>query len=175
MKKIVCIFLFTVLITNVNAQKNLPKAWLVKGLDYTYTIKPPTGWVGDDTSGRAQNLPLVFYPKTERWHNAVTAFYTSTWLLKDKETINDVMNADMMKYMQTKIPVANKPDIKLQDNVVARIREVMGDADGNYEEIAYITQKNFVVLLVMTSRNKKDFYKTQSKFIDVVKSYKLIK
>lgn len=175
MKKIHLFVCLTLISINTYAQNNNKATGLVYGTDYAFLLTAPKGWVLDNEAGQSQRLSVVFYPKGESWDSATTAMYASTWTLKEHESINDVINADIARARKSKpgVQVTQKPNITLSNNVIARIREIPGDKNGNYETIAYISQRNFAVLIVITSRNKKDLDKKIGKFYELVKSYKL--
>ncbi len=160
---------------NSIAQNNAEATGLIYGTNYAFMLTAPKGWVLDNKIGQPQHLSAVFYPKGESWENAITAMYTTTWTLKPKETITDVIKADAERERNgnANIKINTLPNVKLQNNITAFIREIPGDKNGNYELIAYISERNFMALIVMTSRTKQDLEKKKNKFYELVKSYKL--
>jgi hypothetical protein len=47
----------------------------VHGPKAGFNISAPEGWVVDNESGKAQELPCVLYPKGESWSNTKTGMY----------------------------------------------------------------------------------------------------
>lgn len=175
MRKLTTSVICCLLCITAVAQTNKNATGLVYGSDYAFLLTAPKGWLLDNKVGQQQHLSVVFYPKGESWDSAVTAMYATTWTLHEGETVNDVIKADRARMKAVAGNIKTKPDVTLYNNVIAHVIEVNGDPDGNYEEIAYITQRNFVVLIVMTSRTKKDFDKKLGKFYELLKTYKLSK
>src|SRR6186997_3453844 len=48
---------------------------IVHGPKTGFNISAPEGWVVDNESGKAQDLPCVLYPKASSWRDAKTVMY----------------------------------------------------------------------------------------------------
>ena len=119
-------------------------------------------------------LILVFYPKCSSWAKGIAGMYANVMVKKnDKQTVNDIIKEDIDGFK------ANSPTLKVEDGKAidlgkgktAIIKYFSNDSHGNYEALAYINEAKVVVLIVLTSKTKKDFDSSLSAFQELVGTY----
>lgn len=172
------IFIFSILLffSHVTfAQQKEENSGLIYGKDFSYILKAPKGWVLDNSSAAEQGIYAVFYPIGGSWNKSIAVMYTNTSIVDSLMTMEDFIDMDLVSFKADKkdIVITSKDDIYMGDKNV-KIREILGDANGNYEAIAYIKEKNLVVLIVLSSRNKNEYFSNLPKFEELLKSYKFI-
>ena len=101
--------------------------------------------------------------------------YASVWVKDNvKQTVEDVISSDIAKFKAASpgLKVEGAESVKLERGKQAILKHFSSDAkDQNFEAIAYIDEGKTVVLVVLTSRTKKDFDSSLSAFRELVGSY----
>jgi len=150
---------------------------IVYGDDNAFFIKAPDGWVLDNEAAASNGLHAVFYPKGSSWEKGTVVMYANTAhkSIKANESLDILINKDLDRFK------SHSPDVKIIDagkvkigKKEAIIKKFLGDKWGNHEAVAYIDEPKTISLLVITSRNKKEFDASYSSFIELVKSYGFI-
>jgi hypothetical protein len=152
---------------------------IIYGQNHAYALTAPEGWVLDNSSGVSEGLHAVFYPAASSWAGAATVMYTNVALcdLSKKEKIEDIMKYDIEKFRQDSpnLRVEKKEGIGVcNGRRKARVVYFSCDRYGHHEAVAYIPENKVVVMIVMRSRNKKEFDSSLKAFEELVKSYNFI-
>ena len=148
------------------------------GKSHLYSLTAPKGWVLDNISGKQKNLHAVFHPEGSSWAHSTTAMYANTSIKEEgKNNINELINYTLNQFKKSpnnkKTEVKNFETIKLNGKDIV-IKEWLNHTtlSNNYELTAYIEESKVIVILVLTSRDKKEFTKSIDSFKELVKSYK---
>ena len=150
---------------------------IIYGKNHAYALTAPKGWVLDNKSGVSQGLHAVFYPQNSSWKDGVSVMYANVWEKKSAEqTVNVIITSDIAEFKK------KSPDLKVEDakaielgkGKTATVRHFSNDTNGNSEAIAYIEEEKVVVLIILTSRTKKDFESSLSAFQELVGSYSFL-
>jgi hypothetical protein len=150
---------------------------IVYGDDHAFIIEAPDGWVLDNQAGVQNGLHAVFYKKGSSWKDGTVVMYANTAHKSNKgsESLDALIKTDFDRFK------SHSSDIRMIDagkvkigKKEAVIKKFVGDKWGNYETVAYIDESKIISILVMTSRNKKEFDDSYPSFIQLVKSYTFI-
>ncbi len=148
---------------------------IIYGKNHAYALTAPKGWVLDNKNGVKQGLHAVFYPRGSSWSDGVAVMYANVWQKESAtQTVQDIIDSDIQKFKENvpDLKVENAEAIELEKDKTATVKYFTSDANGqNFEAIAYINEEKLVVLIVLTSRTKKDFEKSLPAFRELVGSY----
>lgn len=174
-RKLITSFLIILSFTPVlYSQIDSANGGIVYGKNHAFGVNAPTGWVLDNKSGVNVGLQAVFYPAGDSWNSAVSVMYCNTALkeVKGNETIEKVIEYDINIFKnKSKADVKDGDNLQTDDNNTAIVKNFYDSTNKNYETVAYIDEKDVVVLLVLSSRNKEDFEKSLEPFKELVSSY----
>ena len=139
---------------------------IILGQSHLYSLTAPNGWVLDNQSGRKNNLHAVFYPVGKSWDSSTAVMYANV-VVKDKnqKNVKEVISNSLKNFKKQaqnkEVKVKDFETIKLGNkNVVIKKWLNPTSVNNNYELVAYIEESKVIVLLVLTSRNKKEFTKS---------------
>lgn len=153
-------------------------AGIVYGKNHAFIIKAPEGWILDNSSGVNQGLHAVFYPKGGSWKYSPTVMYANTASkdVKGNETLEQLMSFDSTQFKahSETITIEDVSSFYTDKNKEVKIRYFIDKSIPFYEATAYIDEEKIVALLVLSSRDEKEFNNSNSKFIELIKSYMLI-
>jgi hypothetical protein len=147
---------------------------IIYGTNPAYSLSAPKGWVMDNQAGVSQSIFAVFYPHGASWGDGSVVMYTNVIQKRDdKQTLAEVIAAEQADTKQHSpgLKITDAPALPTRKDNTATVKYLTGDADGNFEAIAYINEPKLVVLLVLSARNKTDFDKSLPAFAELVKSY----
>lgn len=146
---------------------------LLYGNDHSYLLGAPKGWVLDNQSGKPQGLVAVFYPKGGSWANSPSVMYSRIQPKKGKTFAEAIQwDIDYMKKQSPMIQVTEQAPITYgKEKKQASVRYLTGEHDRNLEAVAYMEEANWVVLVVLTSRNEQSFKESLPAFKELVESY----
>ena len=151
---------------------------IIYGKNHAYTLTAPKGWVLDNRSGVKQGLHAVFYPQGSSWSDGVAVMYANVWQKENaKQTVQDIVDSDIQKFKEIipDLKVVNVEAVKLEKDRTAIVKYFTSEAKGqNFEAIAYINEEKLVVLIVLSSRTKKDFESSLPAFRELVGSYSFL-
>jgi hypothetical protein len=158
-----------------SASADEPGTGVVYGDNHVFMVTAPAGWLLDNTSGVSQGLHAVFYPKGSSWEKGTTVMYANvavldTFINKDFDAVLDYDTSNFRKKSPS-IVIVEKDTIVTKSKTSARVFYFSNDRNGNYEAVCYIGEKTAVIMLVMSSKTKKEFDKYLPKYAELVKSY----
>jgi len=148
---------------------------IIYGKNHAFSLTAPEGWVLDNESGVNQGLHAVFYRHGESWEKALTVMYANTASLENKphETLDQLIKYDLTKFKTdySDIKITDGKDIIIKDNVIAKVRYLLGNSYGNFEAMAYIDAGKTGVMIILSSRSQEGFENSLPAFESLVKSY----
>lgn len=151
---------------------------IIYGEDWAISLTAPEDWILDNQSGVNQELHAVFYPRGTTWVDAKTTMYVSTSRLsiESQKTIEDLMDydAEYFKSHYSDVMFTNAEEIQITENVIARVRYFWSESYGNHEAVAYVDASKIGVMIVLSSRETEEFYKSLESFEELVKSYSFV-
>jgi hypothetical protein len=169
---------FLLIVSLTAAAQTSPNTGIIYGKNHAFRVKAPNGWVLDNKSGVSQGLHAVFYPDGQSWRTALTVMYANTASLEDEahKTLEELIDFDLNNFKKNypDILITEGKDIKINENVVAKVKHLSGKSYGNYEAIAYIDAGKTGVMIIMSSRTKEGFESSLSAFNELVNSYLFI-
>ena len=172
-KSLIVIVLFLA-IGEIYSQEDSLHTAIVYGNDNSFSVKAPVGWVLDTKSGLPSGLYAVFFPEGSSWAKAVSVMYCNTASKKAKgnETIDEVIKYDIDRFKKEQDAFVNDGEnITTSDSKTAIVKHFYDIKNKNYESVAYIDEKNVVVFLVLSSRDKSDYENSLKSFYEFVRSY----
>ncbi len=138
----------------------------------SFGITPPRGWVLDTESGAGNGVPAVFYPEGSSWADSRTVMYTNVTAKDSGQT-----GAALIEYDVTRF-TSDDPEVVITDlpsRTVGRktvtVKSFLGKSPENYEAVAYIDEKDHVVFLVLSARDRSTFESSLPSFSELVDSY----
>ena len=149
---------------------------LLYGNDHSFWLDAPDGGVLDNESGQANGLCAVFYPDGSTWAQSTVVMYANTALkVQGQRTVDELIAYDVNQFRARapKLEVTGLESLPTA-NGEATVRKFSGDEHGNFEAIAYIDAPKVFVMLVLSSRNEKQFSESYAAFAALVKSYRYL-
>lgn len=175
--KVFALFAFLPFFGFANAQDD---SGIIHGKNYSFTLTAPKGWVLDDKSGRSQGLQAVFYPNGSSWKDGSAVMYENVHQKSDptKDTIKTVIDDDISDFKQASRtvktvdadPIPTRTDTR-SANKKAVVKYFIDDQNGTNEAVAYVDEKDVVVMLVLSARNQQSFKASFPAFKEFVGSY----
>jgi hypothetical protein len=151
-------------------------AGIVYAKDHAFAIAAPPGWVLDTASGKSQGLYAVFYQNGSNWASATTIMYANSARKSEgQRSVEELMAYDLAQFRKqpANLEVTEPARIPTRKGT-SLVRRFTGDEHGNYEAVAYIDEKQTIIMLVMSSRSKKAFDDAYPSFEELVKSYEFL-
>ena len=151
-------------------------ALVIEGDDHLFMVAAPPGWVLDDTSGMGSRIRCVFYPKGEKWATAHTVMYVNPLhgFGAKTRTVTTLMAEDEQAFKKRaprgKVTDAGTLVISEKDNY-ARLRYFSEDGGPPHEAVAYVPDKDLVMLLVLSSHTPQGFQDALPAYRKMVESY----
>jgi len=151
------------------------------GESLTYKLTPPSGWIMDQNNADDQVL-ASFFPKGETWLSAVSVMYSNFQIyLENEKNMDERIQASIDDAIKTNpgIKIERKNDIDINNSLKAKVvyylgATAQGDGYTSYFANAYVPTPEGTVYIILSSRNKDDFYKKIPAFEQLVKSYKFV-
>ena len=151
------------------------KALVIEGDDHLFMVAAPQGWVLDDTSGMGSRIRCVFYPKGQKWANAPTVMYVNPLhgYTARIRTVSALINDDVSKFMKRapKGRVIDAGKITTASKKQGIVRHFSDDGGPPQEAVAYIPEKDLVMLVVLSSRTPQGFRAALPAYEQLISTY----
>ncbi len=144
---------------------------IVYGPKAGFNISAPEGWVVDNESGKAQELPSVLYPKGESWSNAKTVMYAKV-ASPQWEGVNAFV-AMAIKEMKAKhgTPKEKIASGKTKDGHDYFINEYPATKTySQWERVGYVQLPQAVAYIVLSSSDQVSYQKDSGALEKVLKT-----
>jgi tetratricopeptide (TPR) repeat protein len=144
---------------------------IVHGQKTGFNISAPEGWVVDNESGKAQDLPCVLYPKASSWRDAKTVMYAKV-ASPQWEGVNAFV-ATAIKEMKAKhgMPKEKIASGKTKDGHDYFINEYPATKNySQWERVGYVQLPQGVGYIVLSSRDRASYQKDSGALEQVLKS-----
>ena len=181
MKCKLILFLFSVLFISGlkaqildSAQGEDGNSGILYGDNHVYSLTAPKGWILDNRAGVSQGLHAVFYKTGSSWETGTTVMYTNYSTSALGETVENTIEFDKNNFTKNYpgIEIKKEKDLIIdKGKLKAQTYSYQGANYNNYEAVAYIPTKSGVALVVITSRDKKDFDLNYLAFEKLVESF----
>jgi hypothetical protein len=152
------------------------QALVIEGDDHLFMVAAPPGWVLDDTAGMGSRIRCVFYPKGQKWATAPTVMYVNPlhgFGVKTR-TVTTLMAEDEQAFRKRSprgvVTDAGTLATSEKGNL-ARVRYFSDDGGPPHEAVAYVPDKDLVMLLVLTSHTPQGFQQSLAAYRQLVESY----
>ncbi len=151
-------------------------ALVIEGDDHLFMVAAPPGWVLDDTAGMGSRIRCVFYPKGQKWATAPTVMYVNPLhgFGAKTRTVTTLMTEDEQAFRH-RAPhgtVTNAGTLVVSEkNNFARVRYFSEDGGPPHEAVAYVPDKDLVMLLVLSSHTPQGFQQALGAYRKLVESY----
>lgn len=150
---------------------------ILYGPGVSFLLKAPEGWELDPQSGQSQGLTAVSYPKGSSWKDSPVVLYVSI-ADKDPATLDAFIADEVGRFRKEHgegLKIETGKAIPTQDaKKSAEVRRLSGDQFGNFESVAYLGEEKAYVMIVLSSRNREVYEKSQKAFEQLVGSYKYL-
>jgi hypothetical protein len=177
MKPFSIIFLLILLGVSISVagqKRDDTDAVILLGNNFSFSLKEPAGWVLDSEVAKQQGLQAVIYPAGSTWKDSVVVMYARV-IYKDEAqpTIEKVISDDISDFMKLskESTVADAPSIETRDKRKGISKIFYDAANKNYESVTFIDGPKVVVILALSSRDKKEYEKAQPAFKALASSY----
>lgn len=152
------------------------KALVIEGDDHLFMVSAPTGWVIDDTSGMGSRIRCVLYPKGQKWSQAATVMYVNPlhgFAAKERK-FSMLISDDVREFLKRSpkgrvMDAGNLPTGASGKQAV--VRYFSEDGGPPHEAVAYVPEKQLVMLIVLHSRTPQGFQAALPAFKDLVSTY----
>jgi len=158
------------------ADTSVRHALVIEGDDHLFMVAAPAGWVLDDTSGMGSRIRCVFYPVGQKWATASTVMYVNPLhgFGAKTRTVTTLMAEDEQAFKQRsphgKVTDAGTLVTSEKDNF-ARLRYFSEDGGPPKEAVAYVPDKDLIMLLVLSSHTSQGFQDALPAYRKLVESY----
>jgi hypothetical protein len=177
MKNLFSLLLFALLTGQCLAQDST-RTGLLYGHNNAYYLTAPLGWVMDNENGKEEGLTAVFYPQGSTWTEAETVMYTTftNFDSTKNETVKDVIKSDSVNFKlhAPQLKIRKLDPVKIGKHKQALIYSYSGEAEGYYEEVAYIAEKKGTVMIILSSKNKNGCVNNHKSFESLIRSYRFL-
>lgn len=131
----------------------------------------PKGWVSDTVKAKELGLCVVYYLKGKDFDSSPAIIYPRlvTSEKDGDDAIEDIVNADFnrLKKKSVSAKISERPSIKNKFNLAFKIHHFKnGPSPNEFEAVAYHAGKKAVLLLVLSTRDEKDFLLQESALIE---------
>ena len=151
------------------------RALVIEGDDHLFMVSPPRGWVLDDTAGMGSRIRCVFYPQGQKWASAPTVMYVNPLHGYGARTRTaSVLIAEDEKAFLKRSPrgkVTPAPSITTSAKKSAIIRYFSDDGGPPHEAVAYVPEKDLIMLVVLSSHTPRGFQQALPAYHELVESY----
>jgi len=144
------------------------------GQCYAFILKEPAGWVLDTTVAKSSGLAATLYPEGSSWKEGISVMYVRViYKDKHKRTLGDVVQSDIKEFKSRNrnTTVSSMPAVTTRDRKRALMRHFYDAQNKNEEAVAYIDEPCVVVLVVLSSRTRKDYDRSLEAFRQLAGSY----
>lgn len=151
------------------------QALVIEGDDHLFMVAAPPGWVLDDTAGMGSRIRCVFYPKGQKWATAPTVMYVNPlhgFGVKTR-TVTSLMAEDEQAFRKRapRGKITEVGNLNTSEKNFARVRYFSDDGGPPHEAVAYVPDKDLVMLLVLTSHTPQGFQQALDAYRQLVSSY----
>lgn len=148
---------------------------VVSGDDHLFMASAPKGWVLDDTSGMNSRIRCVFYPKGQKWSTAPTVMYVNPlhgYTAKTR-TVSALIAEDARAFLKRspRGKVTDMGKIKTLGGKDAFVRYFSEDGGAAHEAVAYVPEKDLVMLIVLSSKSPQGFQQALPAYRDLIGTY----
>ncbi len=157
------------------SDSSVRNAVVIEGDDHLFMVAAPKGWVLDDTSGMNSRIRCVFYPKGQTWSSAPTVMYVNPmhgYGLKERTV--SAMIAQNEKEFRKRAPkgrIVEAGTLKTGAGKPAKVRHFAYDGGESTEAVAFVPEKELVMLVVLSARDGKGFQGGLGAFRELVGTY----
>ena len=152
------------------------QAMVIEGDNHLFMVAAPPGWVLDDTSGMGSRIRCVFYPKGQQWASASTVMYVNPLHGHGVKTRTlQALIAEDEKAFRKRAPRGKITEGGTLPtgaaNKSARVRYFSEKGGPPHDAVAYVAEKDLVMLVVLSSRTPEGFQKSLPAYRELVQSY----
>lgn len=156
--------------------KETKQAMVIEGDNHLFMVAAPAGWVLDDTSGMGSRIRCVFYPKGQQWSSAPTVMYVNPLHGHGIKTRTlQTLIAEDEKAFKKRAPKGRITEGGTLPtgavNKSARVRYFSESGGPPHDAVAYVAEKDLVMLVVLSSRTPAGFQKSLPAYRELVQSY----
>jgi hypothetical protein len=163
------------------------RAGYVYGSNITYLLNTPKQWVFDNTSGLAQHIPVVMYPKQEHYENTPVLIYSNIVPIGKRQQFKNIKQVIAFDSIQHKENAPASIVKKMPEVFILKSQKTKAlvwyyeDAGTSHTKqlSAYIEVANQIVVISFQANNeplynqyKDDFYETLSSFVLIKRQQK---
>jgi len=160
----------------VPADTTTRRALIIEGDDHLFMVAAPKGWVLDDTAGMGSRIRCVFYTKGEKWTTAQTVMYVNPlhgYGVKAR-TLSALIEEDE-KSFRKRAPKGAVIDAGTLPTgargKIARVRYFSPNGRAPAEAVAYVPEKELVMLVVLSAKSPGGFQGALDAYRELVSSY----
>lgn len=150
-------------------------AVVIEGDDHLFMVASPAGWVLDDTAGLGSRIRCVLYPKGQTWAGAATVMYVNPLHgFGAKSRSLSALIAENEKAFQRRAPrgrISDGGSLKTGAGKSVNVRYFAPDGRAPVEAVAYVPEKELVMLLVLSARTAQGFQQALPAYRELVGTY----
>lgn len=151
------------------------KALVIEGDDHLFMASAPKGWVLDDTSGMGSRIRCVFYPKGQKWATAPTVMYVNPLhgYTARTRTVSALIAEDGKAFLKRspRGKVTDMGKIRTLSSKDAIVRYFSPDGGAPQEAVAYVPEKDLIMLIVLSSKTAQGFQQALPAYRDLISNY----
>ncbi len=151
------------------------KALVIEGDDHLFMVSAPKGWVIDDTSGMGSRIRCVFYPKGQKWATAPTVMYVNPLhgYAARNRTVSSLIAEDARSFLKRspRGKVSDMGKLTTLGGKSASVRYFSEEGAPPHEAVAYVPEKDLVMLLVLSSKTPQGFQQALPAYRELITTY----
>lgn len=147
---------------------------ILLGQDYAFILKEPNGWNLDSSDSIPDELQAVLYRDGSTWKGGIAVMYVSVTHKDDgQKTLKQIIENDIKGFRKTSkySTVSAMSSLSTADKKKVTTKYFYDAGNKNYESVAYIDEPKAVVIIALSSRDKKEYSNSLPAFKDLVASY----
>lgn len=147
---------------------------VVKGKDFSYSLKRPAGWVLDTKSGKKEGLSVIFYPKGQTWSASPVVIYTYVQPLDTAQELFRMINDDSRR-MSMSIPKLRAKHLQpaTLGGRPLQVVHFLSEESRVFDAVAYMMEEQTVIRVVLSAKTMDDFKTGLPAFEESLQSYLL--
>lgn len=145
---------------------------IIGGRGHLYHLTCPTGWCMDTKVGVVHGIPVIFTPQDAPGPEYPTVLYSQIMQRRGRNL--DELVQGMVSMLKPNVAMADdfvQPPIKLGEGRQAIVRKLPEGADGNSELVAFIEEKDWLVLIILAADTEAQAARVRPAFEALVQSY----
>lgn len=137
---------------------------------FSYSLHMPLGWDNDATAAHDMVIDLALHPDSIKWSKAPIVMYSKVTMKQSaSQSLDDVIALDLQSFLKN-APLATARELRRLNTFPQGrpliIYSIEDNSQSNFERIAYVDAGEYVVMLVMGTREEHQIGLNEAAFLN---------